>query len=251
MKFVIVTLMPEMYAAIESTGVIGRALEEGIASLTTINPRNFTEDRHATVDDRPYGGGPGMVMKAEPMLKAIADAKREFGADVPVVHLSPRGRPLEQSEVTRWARDFKAMILVASRYEGLDQRAIDLAVDFEVNVGDFVVSGGDLPAMMAIDAVIRQLPGALGDDSSKNDESFIDGLLEYPQYTRPEQLGEARVPKVLLSGNHQQIDEWRKKQALLTTKARRPDLLVRRGLSPKEVEIVEAYEREARQQTED
>ena len=229
MKFVIVTLMPEMYAAIESTGVIGRALGEGIASLTTINPRNFTEDRHATVDDRPYGGGPGMVMKAEPMLKAIADAKREFGADVPVVHLSPRGRPLEQSEVTRWARDFKAMILVASRYEGLDQRVIDLAID----------------------AVIRQLPGALGDDSSKNDESFIDGLLEYPQYTRPEQLGEARVPKVLLSGNHQQIDEWRKKQALLTTKARRPDLLVRRGLSPKEVEIVEAYEREARQQTED
>lgn len=228
MQFVVVTLMPNMYDLVRASGVIGRALDQGVASLNVVNLREFSEDRHGTIDDRPYGGGPGMVLKAEPMLRAVAAAKNQVGETVPVVHFSPRGQPLTQADVSRWATDYKAMIMLASRFEGLDQRVIDQAVDIEVSVGDFVVSGGDLPVMMAMDAAIRQLPGALGDESSKNDESFIDGLLEYPQYTRPETVMNLSVPEVLVSGDHRKIALWRQTQARLVTEKRRPDLLAER-----------------------
>ena len=251
MQFVVVTLMPTMYDLVRASGVIGRALDQGVASLNVVNLREFSEDRHGTIDDRPYGGGPGMVLKAEPMLRAVAAAKNQVGETVPVVHFSPRGQPLTQADVSRWATDYKAMIMLASRFEGLDQRVIDQAVDIEVSVGDFVVSGGDLPVMMAMDAAIRQLPGALGDESSKNDESFIDGLLEYPQYTRPETVGGVSVPEILMSGNHQQIQRWRQEQALITTKLRRPDMIERRDLSDQEAEILKSHGSQVRQQTEE
>lgn len=239
MKFAVVSLMPEMFAAIQNFGVTSRAFERDLVTLTVINPRAFAQDRHGTVDDRPYGGGPGMVLKAEPMLAAVNAAKAQLGGTPPVVHFSPRGKPLDQALLAEWVADYDAMIFLASRYEGLDERVIESVVDLEVSVGDFVVSGGELPAMMALDALIRLLPGALGDESSKNDESFIDGLLEYPQYTRPETVGGRAVPEVLLSGDHQRIEQWRHQQSLMVTQLRRPDLLKRRGLSDQEVRFLE------------
>ena len=239
MKFAVVSLMPEMFAAIQDFGVTRRAFERELVTLTVINPRTFAQDRHGTVDDRPYGGGPGMVLKAEPMLAAVNAAKAQLGGTPPVVHFSPRGKPLDQALLAEWVASYSAMIFLASRYEGLDERVIESVVDLEVSVGDFVVSGGELPAMMALDALIRLLPGALGDESSKNDESFIDGLLEYPQYTRPETVDGRAVPEVLLSGDHQAIAQWRHQQSLMVTKLRRPDLLKPRGVSDQEARFLE------------
>ena len=239
MKFAVVSLMPEMFDAIRDFGVTSRAFERNLVSLTVLNPRTFAEDRHGTVDDRPYGGGPGMVLKAEPMLAAVAAAKSAVGGSPMVVHFSPRGKPLDQGMLAEWVENFDEMVFLTSRYEGLDERVIESVVDLEVCVGDFVVSGGELPAMMALDALIRLLPGALGDESSKNDESFIDGLLEYPQYTRPETVGERVVPKVLLSGDHKAIAEWRHQQSLMVTQLRRPDLLKRRGVTDQEARFLE------------
>jgi len=251
MKFAVVSLMPEMFDAIRDFGVTSRAFERNLVSLTVVNPRTFAEDRHGTVDDRPYGGGPGMVLKAEPMLAAVAAAKSAVGGSPMVVHFSPRGKPLDQGMLAEWVENFDEMVFLTSRYEGLDERVIESVVDLEVCVGDFVVSGGELPAMMALDALIRLLPGALGDESSKNDESFIDGLLEYPQYTRPETVGGVSVPEILMSGNHQQIQRWRQEQALITTKLRRPDMIERRDLSDQEAEILKSHGSQVRQQTEE
>ncbi len=239
MKFAVVSLMPEMFDAIRDFGVTSRAFERNLVSLTVVNPRTFAEDRHGTVDDRPYGGGPGMVLKAEPMLAAVAAAKSAVGGSPMVVHFSPRGKPLDQGMLAEWVENFDEMVLLTSRYEGLDERVIEAVVDLEVCVGDFVVSGGELPAMMALDALIRLLPGALGDESSKNDESFIDGLLEYPQYTRPETVGGRGVPEVLLSGDHKAIAQWRQEQSLIVTQRMRPDLLDRRGLSDQEARFLD------------
>ena len=239
MKFAVVSLMPEMFDAIRDFGVTSRAFERNLVSLTVVNPRTFAEDRHGTVDDRPYGGGPGMVLKAEPMLAAVAAAKSAVGGSPMVVHFSPRGKPLDQGMLAEWVENFDEMVLLTSRYEGLDERVIESVVDLEVCVGDFVVSGGELPAMMALDALIRLLPGALGDESSKNDESFIDGLLEYPQYTRPETVGGRGVPEVLLSGDHKAIAQWRQEQSLIVTQRMRPDLLDRRGLSDQEARLLD------------
>jgi len=239
MKFAVVSLMPEMFDAIRDFGVTSRAFERNLVSLTVLNPRTFAEDRHGTVDDRPYGGGPGMVLKAEPMLAAVAAAKSAVGGSPMVVHFSPRGKPLDQGMLAEWVENFDEMVFLTSRYEGLDERVIESVVDLEVCVGDFVVSGGELPAMMALDALIRLLPGALGDESSKNDESFIDGLLEYPQYTRPETVGGRGVPEVLLSGDHKAIAQWRQEQSLIVTQRMRPDLLDRRGLSDQEARFLD------------
>ena len=239
MKFAVVSLMPEMFDAIRDFGVTSRAFERNLVSLTVVNPRTFAEDRHGTVDDRPYGGGPGMVLKAEPMLAAVAAAKSAVGGSPMVVHFSPRGKPLDQGMLAEWVENFDEMVFLTSRYEGLDERVIESVVDLEVCVGDFVVSGGELPAMMALDALIRLLPGALGDESSKNDESFIDGLLEYPQYTRPETVGGRGVPEVLLSGDHKAIAQWRQEQSLIVTQRMRPDLLDRRGLSDQEARFLD------------
>ncbi len=239
MKFAVVSLMPEMFDAIRDFGVTSRAFERNLVSLTVVNPRTFAEDRHGTVDDRPYGGGPGMVLKAEPMLAAVAAAKSAVGGSPMVVHFSPRGKPLDQGMLAEWVENFDEMVLLTSRYEGLDERVIESVVDLEVCVGDFVVSGGELPAMMALDALIRLLPGTLGDESSKNDESFIDGLLEYPQYTRPETVGGRGVPEVLLSGDHKAIAQWRQEQSLIVTQRMRPDLLDRRGLSDQEARFLD------------
>jgi tRNA (guanine37-N1)-methyltransferase len=239
MKFAVVSLMPEMFDAIRDFGVTSRAFERNLVSLTVVNPRTFAEDRHGTVDDRPYGGGPGMVLKAEPMLAAVAAAKSAVGGSPMVVHFSPRGKPLDQGMLAEWVENFDEMVFLTSRYEGLDERVIESVVDLEVCVGDFVVSGGELPAMMALDALIRLLPGTLGDESSKNDESFIDGLLEYPQYTRPETVGGRGVPEVLLSGDHKAIAQWRQEQSLIVTQRMRPDLLDRRGLSDQEARFLD------------
>ena len=239
MKFAVVSLMPEMFDAIRNFGVTSRAFERNLVTLTVVNPRTFAEDRHGTVDDRPYGGGPGMVLKAEPMLAAVKAAKAAVGGRPIVVHFSPRGKPLDQGLLASWIEHFDEMVFLASRYEGLDERVIESVVDLEVCVGDFVVSGGELPAMMALDALIRLLPGVLVDESSKNDESFIDGLLEYPQYTRPETVGGRAVPEVLLSGDHKAIAQWRHQQSLMVTQLRRPDLLKGRGVTDQEARFLE------------
>ena len=246
MKFAVVSLMPEMFDAIQDFGVTSRAFERKLVALTVINPRSFAQDRHGTVDDRPYGGGPGMVLKAEPMMAAVNAAKAELGGMPPVVHFSPRGKPLDQALLAEWVANFDSMIFLSSRYEGLDERVIDSVVDLEVSVGDFVVSGGELPVMMALDGLIRLLPGVLGDESSKNDESFIDGLLEYPQYTRPETVGALAVPEVLLSGDHQAIQQWRRQQSLIATQIRRPDLLERRGVTEQEARFLDTVKRSQR-----
>jgi tRNA (guanine-N1)-methyltransferase len=219
----IVTLFPEMVITVVGYGVTGRARARGIIELFTWNPRDYTQDRHRTVDDRPYGGGPGMVMKAEPLCEAIRAARR-CGDPGPVIYLSPQGRRLNQEGVRELASRPR-LILVAGRYEGVDERAIESEIDEEWSIGDYVLSGGELPAMVIVDAVTRLLPGALGDKDSAREDSFMDGLLDHPQYTRPEVVGGVRVPEILLQGNHDASRRWRRKQALGRTWLRRPDLL--------------------------
>ena len=228
MRFDLVTIFPEMFDAVARSGVTGRALDRGLWSMRCWNPRDFTTDAYRRVDDRPYGGGPGMVMLAEPLSAAVAAARAaqagELGARGRVVHLSPRGRPLTHAGVQRLAGE-RALTLVASRYEAVDQRFVDREVDEEVSIGDFVVSGGELPAMMLIDAIVRLIPGALNDERSALEESFATGLLDCPHYTRPEALRGELVPEVLLGGPHARIARWRRGRALEATLGRRPDLL--------------------------
>jgi tRNA (guanine37-N1)-methyltransferase len=253
MRFDVVTLFPEMVTHAAAFGVTGRALERGLWQLGTWNPRDFTQDNHRTVDDRPYGGGPGMVMLPEPMEKALAAARIAQRATGYVasrtVHLSPAGAPLTHERVAALAADGDAtgLVLIAGRYEGLDERLVARMVDEEIAVGDFVVSGGELPALMLIDAVVRQRPGVLNDAESATQDSFVAGLLDCPHYTRPEEYGGTRVPEVLLSGNHAAIRRWRAKQALGRTWERRPELLQGRTLSREEQTLLAEYQREHEQ----
>jgi len=223
MKIEVVTLFPEMITGALGFGIVGRAVERGLLSVGTEDPRAYTTDVHRTVDDRPYGGGPGMVLKPQPMLAAIRTAHARLPEGSPRIYLSAQGRPLGQA----MARELAALpgfLLVAGRYEGLDERVVELGVDREVSIGDYVVSGGELPALVVIDAVARLLPGALGDERSNVEESFVSGRLDWPHYTRPELFEGLGVPAVLLSGNHADIQRWRLEQALKRTRERRPDL---------------------------
>jgi tRNA (guanine37-N1)-methyltransferase len=236
----IVTLFPEMIRSALAFGVVGRALERGLASVGTEDPRAHTDDVHRTVDDRPYGGGPGMVLKSEPMVAAIAAAHSRLPPGSPRILLSAQGERFEQ----RTARELAALpgfALVAGRYEGLDERVIVTSIDRELSIGDYVLSGGEIPALAVIDAVVRLLPGALGDERSSVEESFDRGLLDWPHYTRPAQFQGLEVPEVLQGGNHAQIARWRSKQAVARTWERRPDLIVREGLSPEASALLNEY----------
>jgi tRNA (guanine37-N1)-methyltransferase len=219
----VVTLFPGLIRAQAGYGIQGRAIERGVVDLVTWNPRDYTLDKYGSVDDRPYGGGPGMVMKVQPLRAAIR-AARAAGPPAPVIYLSPQGAMFSQAMARRLA-GLDRLVLLAGRYEGIDERLLDTEVDEELSIGDYVLSGGELPALVVMDAVTRLLPGALGDADSAREESFMDGLLDFPHYTRPEQIGQRRVPEVLLSGNHAAIRRWRRKQALGRTRLRRPDLL--------------------------
>jgi tRNA (guanine37-N1)-methyltransferase len=247
LQFDVVTLFPAMFDAVTELGVTGRARERGLYQFVAWNPRDFTTNVHRTVDDRPYGGGPGMVMMAEPLDKALAAARqRQMSAGVErprVVHLTPQGRLLDHVLVAELAHE-QGLVLLAGRYEGVDERLIECQVIEEISIGDYVLSGGELAAMVLMDSVVRQLPGALGDAESASQDSFVDGLLDHPHYTRPEVYGHATVPAVLLSGNHAVITRWRLKQSLGRTWQRRPDLLERRVLTAEERELLDEYRRE-------
>ena len=237
-RFDVVTLFPEMFSAVTHSGITSRALEAGLWALTTWNPRDFTTDNYRTVDDRPYGGGPGMVMLAEPIERAL-DAVRSSGGGR-VVYLTPQGRKLDHRGVMEFSRE-KSLTLLCGRYEGIDERLLARRVEEEVSIGDFVLSGGEIAAMALVDAVVRQLPGALGDEASAVEESFADGLLDCPQYTRPEAADERQVPEVLLGGDHEAIRRWRLKQALGRTWLRRPELLAKRELSDEERQLLTEF----------
>lgn len=241
MKIIVISLFPDMFDAVTGYGVSGRAVDKGLVALEVINPRDFTEDRHSTVDAKPYGGGPGMVMMIEPLRRAIAEAKKRLGQEAKVVYLSPQGQVLQHKIVSSFAGNGN-LILLAGRYEGIDERLLELDVDEEISIGDYVLSGGELPAMVLIDAIARLLPGALGDQQSAQQDSFVDGLLECPQYTRPENYEGKTVPDVLLSGNHERIRQWRLQQSLLRTQARRPDLLQERQLTDEEQQLLTSSE---------
>jgi len=256
-RFDVVTLFPEMFAAVTHSGISGRALETGLWSLGLWNPRDFTKDNYRTVDDRPYGGGPGMLMLAEPLEKALEAAlsaqreRKDSAGGGKVIYLSPQGRRLDHEKVMELAGR-KAVTLLCGRYEGVDERLIRRRVDEELSLGDYVLSGGELAAMAVIDAVVRQIPGALGGEQSAAEESFVQGLLDGPQYTRPEVWPEdgtgekvpAQVPSILLSGHHENIRRWRLQQALGRTWLRRPDLLAARKLSEEERTLLDEFQRE-------
>lgn len=230
MQFDVVTLFPEMFTALTQSGITRRALEQKRWGISLWNPRDFTTDNHRTVDDRPYGGGPGMVMLAKPLEAAIGAAKQrqqQLGLSPPrVVYLSPQGAPLTHQRVVNLSQE-SGLVLLCGRYEAIDQRLLDKCVDEEISIGDFVLSGGELPAMALMDAVIRLLPGALNDGASAVEDSFVNGLLDCPHYTRPEEYEGEAVPSVLMGGHHAEIMKWRRQKALAATKAKRPDLIVR------------------------
>lgn len=240
MRFDIVTLFPEMVLQAASWGVTGRALELDLVQLETWNPRDYTQDRHRTVDDRPYGGGPGMVMKVEPLRQALFAAKAaDYGPSL-VVYMSPQGKNLTQDAVVRFSK-FQRLILVAGRYEGVDERFIEQEIDEEWSIGDYVLSGGELAALVLFDAIARLLPGVLGHEDSAGQDSYMEGLLDYPHYTRPEDLAGSKVPEVLMSGNHERIRRWRLKQSLGRTWLRRPDLLAEKPLDSEHKKLLEEF----------
>lgn len=243
MQIAVVSLFPEMFAAVSEHGVTGRAVQQGLVSLSHSNPRDYTTDRHRTVDDRPYGGGPGMLMKIEPLQQAIAAARGAAGETARVIYLSPQGSRLDHDKVVELSQ-VSGVILIAGRYEGVDERLLASEVDEELSIGDYVLSGGELAAMVVIDAVTRQLPGVLGHQLSAQEDSFADGLLDCPHYTRPEVYQGQAVPEILLSGNHEAIRRWRLKQALGRTLERRPDLLKGRAVTPEEEKLLAEYIRE-------
>lgn len=230
MQFDAVSIFPEMFSALTEAGITHRAFSNGICQLKVWNPRDFTEDTRRTVDDRPYGGGPGMVMMAEPLERAILAAQeRQQTAGIRnshIIYMSPQGKPLTHKKVLDLAQK-PGLVILCGRYEAVDQRLLDSMVDEEISIGDFVLSGGEIPAMALMDAVIRQLPGALHDDQSAQEDSFVSGILDCPHYTRPPEYHGVPVPSVLMSGNHGEIARWRRRQALLMTKAKRPDLLAK------------------------
>lgn len=239
MKIGFITLFPEMLAAVTDYGVTGRAIKNGLLAVQCWNPRDFTHDRHQTVDDRPYGGGPGMVMKTEPLSDAIAAAKQAL-PKARVAYLSPQGRRLDQAALAELARR-EEWILLAGRYEGVDERLLQAEADEEWSIGDYVLSGGELAGMVMIDGVARLLPGVLGHAQSAVEDSFVDGLLDCPHYTRPEDYRGELVPEVLLSGDHERIRRWRLKQSLARTWERRPDLLDNMTLNDEQRELLAEF----------
>lgn len=243
MRVAAISIFPEMFRAITDYGVSGRAVSEGHLMLDCINPRTFTQDRHRTVDDRPYGGGPGMVMKAEPLEAAIDEAVERVGGEAKVICLSPQGRVLDQAMVESLAAE-PGLVLLSGRYEGIDERVLESRVDEEISIGDYVLSGGELAAMVLVDAVVRQVPGVLGHSQSAAEDSFADGLLDCPHYTRPEAYRGARVPEILLGGDHERIRRWRLKQSLQRTLTRRPELLQERELTAEEQRLLAEIENE-------
>lgn len=236
----LISLFPDMLSAIRDQGVTARAAKKGLIQFHSWNPRDFTEDRHRTVDDRPYGGGPGMLMMVEPLRRSIAAARSAAPAGSKVLYLSPQGRLLNQQAVRQLAME-PGLILLAGRYEGIDERLIQTEIDQEWSIGDYVLSGGELPALVLMDAVIRLLPGVLGHEASAEQDSFESGLLDCPHYTRPEILAGRPVPSVLLSGHHEQIRRWRLKQSLGRTWLRRPDLLANKALTTEEARLLAEF----------
>ncbi len=261
MIFNVITLFPQMFGALTENGVVGRAFSKGLVELDFTNPRVFTEDVHKTVDDRPYGGGPGMVMMAEPLMRSIEWAVEKVATQLSdrrsaqvstskavrpkVVYMSPQGVPLTQAKVAQLAQE-PGLVVLAGRYEGVDERVIELAVDEEISIGDYVLSGGELPAMVMLDAIIRLLPGVLGHSDSAAEDSFASGLLDCPHYTRPEEFRGKRVPDVLLSGHHANIEQWRLQQSLGRTFQRRPDLMQNLQLTEQQQALLKAYLKENR-----
>jgi tRNA (guanine37-N1)-methyltransferase len=243
MWFGVVTLFPEMFDAISCHGVTGRAVKNGLIQMQCWSPRDFAHDKHKTVDDRPYGGGPGMLMKVQPLRDAIHAAKDVAGDEVKVIYLSPQGRRMDHKGMQELASR-KKLILVAGRYEGIDERLIEAEIDEEWSLGDFVLSGGELPAMTMIDSVSRLVPGVLGHQDSATEDSFCDGLLDCPHYTRPEHYDDRQVPDVLLSGNHKEIRRWRLKQQLGRTWLRRPDMLESLELDAEQRSLLNDFIRE-------
>ncbi len=245
MQMQVVTLFPEMVSTIAGYGVVGRAVKRELISVHCQNPRDFTDDGHRTIDDRPYGGGPGMVMKYEPAAAAIAAAKEQLPAGSPVVCLSPQGAVFDQATAQRLAA-LSGIVFLAGRYEGIDERLVESVVDEELSLGDFVLSGGEIAAMAVIDAVARLLPGVLGDEASASQDSFMEGLLDHPHYTRPEEIDGRRVPDVLLSGDHARIAKWRYQQALGRSFERRPDLVEKLELDDEQQLLLDEYLEELR-----
>ncbi|MGC7590835.1 tRNA (guanosine(37)-N1)-methyltransferase TrmD [Bisgaard Taxon 46] len=239
----IISLFPEMFQAITEFGVTGRAVKQNLLQVQCWNPRDFTHDKHKTVDDRPYGGGPGMLMMVQPLRDAIKAAKAEVGEDAKVIYLSPQGRKLDQAGVKELAENQK-LILLCGRYEGIDERLIETEVDEEWSIGDYVLTGGELPAMTLIDAVARFIPGVLGKQASAEEDSFADGLLDCPHYTRPEVLDGLSVPPVLMSGNHEEIRKWRLKKSLERTWLRRPELLESLALTDEQSKLLKQIKAE-------
>ncbi|MEZ8144450.1 tRNA (guanosine(37)-N1)-methyltransferase TrmD [Enterovibrio norvegicus FF-33] len=239
----IISLFPEMFRAVTDFGVTGQAVKKGLLEVETWNPRDFTHDKHRTVDDRPYGGGPGMLMMVQPLRDAIDAAKHTAKGKAKVIYLSPQGRKLDQAGVEELAQN-ENLILICGRYEGVDERIIQTVVDEEWSIGDFVLSGGELPAMTLVDAVARFVPGVLGDFASAEEDSFANGLLDCPHYTRPEVLDGLDVPSVLKSGNHQDIRRWRLKQSLGRTWLRRPELLENLALTDEQELLLAAFIKE-------
>ncbi len=243
MRFDVVSLFPEMVVSGSSYGVVGKAIEKGLVTLSVWNPRDFVHDKHRTVDDRPYGGGPGMVMKFQPLKDALARAKIMHSEAAKVVYLSPQGRPIKQSMLEQVSKQGQ-LILIAGRYEGIDERFIESCCDEEWSLGDFVISGGELAALVVIDGISRLIPGVLGAEESAKQDSHVDGLLDYPHYTRPETIDDKMVPKILLSGNHAEIARWRLKQSLGRTWKKRPDLLQNKKLTTEQQELLEEFRTE-------
>lgn len=243
MRFDVVTLFPDMITAAASYGVTGRAIQREIVSLSVWNPRDYTNDKHRTVDDRPYGGGPGMVMKYQPLHDAVESAKQASSEPAKVVYLSPQGKPINQALLSE-ACAVSQLILIAGRYEGVDERFVSKDCDDEWSVGDYVISGGELAALIVIDAITRLLPGVLGHEGSALQDSHMNGLLDYPHFTRPEQIEDSSVPDILLSGNHADIEIWRMKQMLGRTWQKRPDLLKNKKLSAAQENLLQQFKSE-------
>ena len=239
MKIGLITLFPEMFDALLKHGVSSRAVKNGLIEVKCFNPRAYAAGYHNIVDDRPYGGGPGMVLMAEPLRKSIKEARNWIGAKTKVIYLSPQGQVLSQKGVQSLSSE-SSFIFISGRYEGVDERVIDLEVDEEWSIGDYVLSGGELPTMVVMDTIIRQLPGALGDQLSAKQDSFSEGLLDYPHYTRPETYEGLKVPDILLSGNHENIRQWRLKESLKRTLYRRPELLSGLSLNKEQEEMLDS-----------
>lgn len=236
----VISLFPEMFRSVTDFGVTGQAVKKGLLSIETWNPRDFTHDKHRTVDDRPYGGGPGMLMMVQPLRDAIHTAKAASPGKTKVIYLSPQGRKLDQKGVEELATN-KNLLLICGRYEGIDERIIQSEVDEEWSIGDFVMTGGEIPAMTLIDSVSRFVPGVLGDFASAEEDSFANGLLDCPHYTRPEVLDDKEVPAVLMSGNHKDIRQWRLKQSLGRTWLRRPELLENLALTDEQEQLLAEF----------